>query len=196
MINEMDQAEAKRIVNLYHEIYPGIRIWYESVKRQLQKDRTLTNCFGRAVRFLGAWDDKLWKSAYSMLPQSTVVDSLNGGMESIYEDKSICGTEGLNGDVLAQVHDSVLMQFPISKLLDRTVFENLISRISDLTSPDITYSNRTFKIASDYKFGINWGEYNKDRNPGGMQEFEDYSSFVKSVNDWEKIRGEGALGMA
>ena len=196
MINEMDQAEAKRIVNLYHEIYPGIRLWYESVKRQLQKDRTLTNCFGRAVRFLGAWDDKLWKSAYSMIPQSTVVDSLNGGMESLYENKEICGTTGLNGDVLAQVHDSILLQFPISKLTDRTVFEGLVQKITDLTSPDITYSNRTFKIASDYKFGINWGEHNTERNPGGMQEFEDYDSFMATLKDWENIRGEGALGVA
>lgn len=196
MINEIDQAEAKRIVNLYHEIYPGIRIWYESIKRQLQKDRILTNCFGRSVRFLGGWDDKLWKSAYSAIPQSTVVDSLNEGMEKLYEDATVCGSAGLNGDILAQVHDSVLMQFPISKLKDRATFDKLIHTITDYTSPDITYSTRTFKIASDYKFGVNWGEFNKDRNPGGMQEFEDYDSFMKAIKDWEVIRGEGALGLA
>jgi DNA polymerase I-like protein with 3'-5' exonuclease and polymerase domains len=196
MINEIDQAEAKRIVNLYHEIYPGIRIWYESIKRQLQKDRILTNCFGRSVRFLGGWDDKLFKSAYSALPQSTVVDSLNEGMERLYEDTFVCGSAGLNGDTLAQVHDSVLMQFPISKLTNRETFNKLIHTITDYTSPDITYSNRTFKIASDYKFGLNWGEFNKDRNPGGTQEFEDYDSFMKAIKDWEVIRGEGALGLA
>ena len=196
MINEMDEAEAKRIVNLYHKIYPGIRIWYESIKRQLNKDRTLTNCFGRSVLFLGAWDDKLWKSAYSMQPQSTVVDSLNEGMESLYDDNQVCGTSGLNGDVLAQVHDSVLMQFPIANLRNRETFNALIAKIKDVTSPDITYSGRTFKIATDFKFGINWGEHNKDKNVGGMQEFEDYDSFIAALEVWEKIRGEGALGVA
>ena len=149
MINEIEIAEAKRIVNMYHEIYPGIRIWYESVKRELQKDRTLTNCFGRAVRFLDTWGDSLWKSAYSMLPQSTIVDSLNGGMVAIYEDRSITGPEGYNLDVLAQVHDSVLMQIPISFLRNRAIFEGLIHKITDYTSPDITYSGRTVKIARD-----------------------------------------------
>jgi DNA polymerase I len=192
MINEIEIGEAKPIVDGYHHIYPGIRIWYESVKRQLQKDRTLVNCFGRAVRFLDAWGDKLWKSAYSMLPQSTVVDSLNQGMERIYES-DLCHKDKLNADVLAQVHDSVLMQVPIAALKDQATFEHFIETIKDYTSPEITYTARTFKIASDFKFGLNWGGYNKDKNPGGMQEFEDYDSFMKNLEHWEKLRGEGTL---
>lgn len=191
LINEIEIKEAKRIVDLYHEIYPGIRIWYESIKRQLQKDRILTNCFDRAVRFLDMWGDSLWKSAYSMLPQSTIVDSLNGGMVRIYHDRSITGTEGLNLDILAQVHDSVLMQVPINAIRDRAVFEQLISTITDYTSPELTYSGRTFKIASDYKFGLNWGGHNDKNNPGGMQELDDHDSFMKALEQWERLRGEG-----
>lgn len=194
LINEIEIKEAKQIVAMYHEIYPGIRIWYEYIKRQLSKDRMLTNYFGRSVRFLGAWGDKLWKSAYSMLPQSTVVDSLNEGMERIYEDEELCGIENFNGDVLAQVHDSILMQFPIKALIDPNNFHNIIEKIRDYTSPSITYNGRTFKIASDYKFGINWGEFNADKNPGGMQEFEDYQSFMNALQGWENLRGEGTLG--
>lgn len=196
MINEIDQAEAKRIVNMYHSIYPGIRIWYETVKRTLHKDRELTNCFGRTVRFLGAWNDKLWKSAYSMLPQSTVVDSLNGGMESIYEDSYLCGSQELNGDVLAQVHDSVLMQFPISALKDRDTFDRVTGKITAYTSPEMSYNGRTFSIASDYKVGLNWGGYNKDKNVEGMQEVNDYEDFMAAVNEWEKLGGAGTLGVA
>lgn len=196
MINEIEIVEAKRIVNLYHEIYPGIRIWYESIKRQLSKDRILTNCFGRSVRFLGAWGDELWKSAYSMLPQSTIVDGLNKGMEAIYEDPEICGVTGLNGDVLAQVHDSVLMQFPISKLKDRATFEWLIEQIKDYTSPTMSYSGREFKIASDFKFGLNWGAYDPERNPEGMQEFEDYDNFMAALQKWENVSGSGANELA
>ena len=196
MINEIDQAEAKRIVTMYHTIYPGIRIWYESIKRQLQKDRTLTNCFGRSVRFLGAWGDSLWKSAYSMLPQSTVVDGLNQGMERIYEDPEICGVTGANADVLAQVHDSVLMQVPISFMRNEKNFNWLIEKIKDYTSPEMHYSGRTFKIASDFKFGLNWGGFDKEKNLNGMQEFEDYESFMKALQGWENTGGEGTLGLA
>lgn len=196
LINEIEIADAKPIVSGYHEIYPGIRIWYESIKRQLQKDRTLTNYFGRAVRFLDAWGDKLWKSAYSMLPQSTIVDSLNQGMAKIYETPWVCGKDGMNGDVLAQVHDSVLMQFPTKALLREDEFSSLLHFITDVTSPEIVYSARSFKIATDYKFGINWGEYHPERNPGGMRELDSYEEFMKALSDWEKIRGEGTLGLA
>lgn len=197
MINEIDESEAKRIVNMYHEIYPGIRVWYESIKRLLQKDRTLTNCFGRTVRFLGAWGDDLFKSAYSMLPQSTVVDSLNSGMASIYDDAEICGVEGANADILAQVHDSILMQVPITFLKIRENFNWFIERIKHETSPEMCYNGRTFKIASDFKFGLNWGEYNSEKNVNGMQEFEDYDSFIKALTVWETNNsGSGTLGLA
>lgn len=196
MLNEIDEAEAKRIISMYHSIYPGIHHWYETVKLHLQKSRTLTNCFGRTVRFLDAWGDDLFKSAYAMLPQSTVVDSLNTGMEELYEDPKVCGSSGANADILAQVHDSILMQFPIAFLRERENFEWALERIRVATSPEMMYNGRTFKIASDFKFGVNWGGYDKEKNPGGMQEFEDYESFMNALGDWEKLNGTGTVGLA
>lgn len=195
LINEMEIPEAKKIYNMYHSNYPGIKIWYDSVKGLLQKTRTLTNCFGRTVRFMGAWGEDLWKSAYAMLPQSTVVDSLNKGMVEIYNDQEICGKEGANTDILAQVHDSILMQIPISFLMEERNFNWFLRKITDYTSPDITYLLRTFKIASDYKFGFNWGGYDETGNPEGMQEFDDYESFVKKVKVWEELNGQRTLGV-
>lgn len=195
MINEIDISEAKRIVQMYHTIYPGIRIWYEDIKQQLKADRTLTNCFGRTIRFLGAWNDELWKSAYSALPQSTVVDGVNFGMQSIY-DSDLCQKIHFNADVLAQVHDSILIQVPIKNLLSRERFEYFREKIRDLTSHEMSYNGRTFKIASDFKFGLNWGGYDSDKNPGGMQEFEEYEDFMKALGGWEKLRGEGSIRLA
>ncbi len=195
MIYEIEEAEAKRIVAMYHHLYPGIKIWYESIKRQLSADRILTNCFGRSIRFLGSWDDKTWKSAYAAIPQSTVVDSLNDGMRRIYEDEELSGKRGLNLDILAQVHDSVLMQVPISNLLSGR-FQWFIDKVKDYTSPLLHYSGRDFKIASDFKFGMNWGEFSSEKNPGGMQEFETFEAFTNALKDWEKLRVEGTLGMA
>src|SRR5688572_5208929 len=163
MINEIDIAEAKRIVSMYHSIYPGIRIWYEDIKQQLKGDRTLTNCFGRTIRFLGAWNDDLWKSAYSALPQSTVVDGVNFGMESIYES-DLCQKTGFNADVQAQVHDSILMQVPIVNIMSKDRFDYFRESIREKTSHEMCYNGRTFKIASDFKFGINWGGYDPEKN--------------------------------
>jgi len=187
MINEIDEKEANRIVNMYHTIYPGIRIWYESIKRSLQKDRTLTNCFGRTVRFLDAWDRDLWRAAYSMIPQATVVDSLNSGMVKIYNDNELCGTGGYNMDVLAQVHDSILLQVPITFLAK--FYDSITDKITDYTSPMLSYNGRDFKIASDYKVGLNWGGYNKDKNPNGMVEVNNHEEFMAQLAEWEKLNG-------
>lgn len=190
LINEIEQTESKRIVNAYHAIYPGIRATYhEGVKRALQKERALTNCFDRKVRFMDAWGPDLWKAAYAMLPQSSVVDSLNKGMVKIYNNEKLCSRDGWNIDVLAQVHDSILLQVPIALVRmglagvhGATQFEDVQRRVFEDVSPELNYSGHTFKIATDMKMGLNWGQASKT-NPLGMQE-------IKSVSDVPKFLDE------
>ena len=184
LINEMDQREATRIIEMYHRIYPGIRVWYESIKRQLQRERSLTNCFGRKVRFMDAWGPDLWKAAYSMLPQSSVVDSLNKGLVKINHDSYICQTMEI--DLLAQVHDSILLQVPITCMTNTDLFPGVRDRVYDYVSPELTYNGRKFQIATDMKVGLNWGGYNKANNPTGMRE-------VKDIRDLPGILGDMGL---
>lgn len=169
LINEMEQSEAKNIVELYHHIYPGIRKYYESIKHQLQRDRYLTNCFGRRVRFMDQWGPDLWKAAYSMLPQSSVVDSLNQGMVKIYDDEELTGIQEANIDILAQVHDSILLQIPIKFAEDEARMSAIQQRVYKYISPQLEYNTRKFTIATDSKIGMNWGGAGKN-NPNGMRE--------------------------
>ena len=187
LINEIEQRESKRIVELYHQIYPGIRVWYEQIKRTLQKGRTLTNCFGRKVRFMDAYDHDMWKAAYSMLPQSSVVDSLNQGMIRIYEDTWI--TRECNVDILAQVHDSVLMQVPL-EIVRGPDFPELVRRCYEYASPEMHYNGRSFKVATDSKLGLNWGGASKT-NSQGMQDLklEDLPQLLETLN----VTGVGGL---
>lgn len=185
LMNEVELSEGKRVHNMYHNGYPGIRIWYEAVKRQLQRDRTLTNYFGRKCRFMGSWDNDLFKQAYSFLPQSTVVDSLNQGMVKIYADNDLCSSQGANIDILAQVHDSILMQVPISVIQDPTQHTKLEHKIYSYVSPQITYNSRTFKIATDSKFGFNWGGESKT-NPFGMRETHNHKDILSLLDSYEQ----------
>lgn len=188
LINEMEIPESRRIINLYHTIYPGIRMGlHEAVKKQLQKDRTLVNCFGRRVRFLGQWESSLWKSAYAMIPQSTVVDSLNTGMVLIYNNKWL--TTDLDIDILAQIHDSILIQIPIEHMANSATFHNLFDTCKTLLTPELRYNGNSFKIETDGKIGINWGSYNAKTNPLGMRDLKDYNS-VKTL--LESLDGAGA----
>lgn len=193
LLNEMEPTEARRIVNLYHEIYPGIRKSYEATKRQLQKDRTLTNCFGRKVRFMGEWDKDLWKSSYSFIPQSTVVDSLNQGMVRIYNDQLI--TRTWNVDILAQVHDSILMQVPLEVVRNKDAFLALMQKIYDYTSPTLSYNGNEFTIATDAKIGFNWGGKHKVSNLEGMRDYETYEDVVELLA-LRGANGEGTLELA
>lgn len=186
LINEIEPNEGKIAVELYHTIYPGIRMWYESVKRLLQRDRTLTNCFGRRVRFMDAWGPDMWKAAYSMLPQSTVVDSLNQGMVRIYHDNKVCASDRCNVSLAAQVHDSILLDFPnwlLSQEFAPLHIPDIFDRLLDYTSPELCYNNRKFKIATDMKIGKNWGSYHKDRNPLGMRELKDVKDLSEILGD-------------
>lgn len=195
LINEMPQAEGKRIFNLYHQIYPGITKWYEAIQHTLRHGRVLENCFGRKVRFLGQWGDDLFKSAYSMIPQSTVVDSLNSGMVKIYNDKRI--TKEFNLDILAQVHDSILMQVPLEVLADKKLYEELWMLLDDYTSPTLEYNTEKFKIASDLKMSCsNWGSFNKEQNPNGMQDVSCHDDVLKIIENWEKSSGSGTGELA
>lgn len=188
LINELTQAEGKQDVDLYHRIYPGIRVWYEAVKRQLQKDRTLTNCFGRKVRFMDQWGTDLWKAAYSMLPQSTVVDSLNQGMCKVYHDDLL--TEEYDIDLLAQVHDSILTQVPLTHLRNIGHIQNLVY---DYLSPELEYTGRKFKIPTDMKIGLNWQGYHQTRNPLGMREVHNLQEIPTILGEWRVSKGDEGL---
>ena len=187
---ELEQSFSKWVVEKYHTVYPGIRLWYKAVQNQLAKDRTLVNCFGRRLRFLDQWGNDLFKAAYSALPQSTQVDGLNIGLCSIYEDPYICARDAINADLLAQVHDSILLQFPASVLQVEQDFRKVMAHVYELVSPEMEYHGRKFKIPTDMKVGLNWGAHHREQNQGGMIEVD-----LDSPNFLEKVReyvGSGA----
>jgi len=164
LINDMLERDAKRVIEGYHSIYPGIRQAYEGIKHKLGKDRTLINPFGRKYRFLGKWGHDLFKQAYSYLPQSTVGDVLNGfgysgGILGIYGQQCRESIPALLPlEQLIQVHDSLLTQYPADKLdemAETCVF------ISNALNPTIEYEGRSFTIETDLKIGFNWGDMEK-----------------------------------
>jgi hypothetical protein len=149
IINELTEKEAKFVVEFYHDGYPGIRRYYDWIKAELQRSgRVLENMFGRPYRFLGHWDQELWKSAYSFIPQSTVGELVNRGMASIYNDNS----ESLrNAEIVQQVHDNILLQIPVSDPL----LGDAILKAKHHMEPKLTWGGREFVIATDLKVGYN-----------------------------------------
>lgn len=154
--NEMEEGDAKKIVDFYKErAYPGVPLYHEAIRRELKNEhRTLVNCFGRKVVLRGAWDAKLWKKAYSFKPQSTVVDMVNRAMGLWYENDE----QYMRAlELLAQVHDSLLGQYTLSGKRDQFIdLARACQDIDKYISPKCTYSGRDFYVKTDMKIGLDW----------------------------------------
>ena len=147
----LDLREARRCCDLYHRAYPAIRIWHSHIRTQLGKDRTLTNLFGRKRRFLDRWGDDLFKAAYAYIPQSTVAQLLNKGLIECYERQTSANYHHLRWvDLLSQVHDSVLFQFPVS--YTEGLARSIIS-IKEFIEVPLIANGRSFVIRTDAKIG-------------------------------------------
>lgn len=152
MAADIGEKESKHIVELYHRAYPGIRnTFHDRIRTQLSKNRTITNCFGRKRIFMDRWGDDLFKAAYAQIPQSSVGDMVNIAIPAIYNDNVYYMRKV---DFLGQVHDSILIQYPIANIAD--LYYTIKSCIEYLDIPMI-YSGRTFTIPTDVKIGLSWG---------------------------------------
>lgn len=168
--NEILEAESKVIVEKYHAAYPGIRAnYYENIRKQLQKDRTLTNLFSRKRTFFDRWDDKLLNDAYAFPPQSTLVDLVNRGIRAQWHDQEKWWKRRI--DLLAQVHDSVLFQW-LLKMFEYRMCAQAVIDFGHKLNPTLSWEGREFTIRNDVKMGLNWGQYHPEHNPVGMKELD------------------------
>ena len=150
---EIPENQGKWILDRYHLAYPEIRKGYHAgVKKQLLINRTLTNLMGRKTLFLGEWGDKLWKAAYSCIPQGTTGDKINEhGLIYIYYDQ----VNFPDVELLTQVHDSISFQIPLStSWLDHARILKMIRR--SLETPLSTSYGREFVIPAELKMGRNF----------------------------------------
>ena len=150
---DMELKYAKQCYALYHNAYPGLSLWHQHIRNKLGKDRTLENLFGRKRRFLNRWNEDLFKAAYSYIPQSTVGQLLNWGIVETYYQQDLVGFEFLRKwDLLNQVHDSMVFQYPID---DLEGLAKTIKQIQKNLDPKLYCNGRQFVIKTDCKIGLN-----------------------------------------
>ena len=186
---EIPESAGKLIVERYHTAYPGVRKNFHSyVKACLTANRTLTNLMGRKTMFMGNLAnqyerDKIFKEAYSCIPQGTVGDVINErGMNYVYYED---GFEEL--ELLMQVHDSIKFQIPIS-IGWRRHAEMLIRIKRSLETPLVTHYGREFSIPADLSIGLNMDKSNMKQLKGSN--FSENSAVLASkLSDiYEQLR--------
>lgn len=144
-------AMAAEFQDKYFEPFWAIRKWQQIRTKELQLTKALTTVLGRKRRFHGRLNDReTWKEAIAYLGQSPTADSINYITLALHRALP-------EVQLLLQVHDSLLMQVPVSRAND------LIPEISRLFSVPITVSapngtTITHAIPSDISVGWNWGK--------------------------------------
>ena len=120
---EVTEKVAKYLVESVHTAYPQIRESYHTlIKGMLKTDRTVINLFGRKRIFMGPVIPNppqvplsacvaTYREGYAQLPQSTTADKINDqGLNYIhYNQQDFHPVE-----LLAQIHDSIVFQIPLS----------------------------------------------------------------------------------
>ena len=97
--------ETERIQKWYFGLAPEIRAWQERIKKQVTQRKFVQNAFGYRMHFFDKIEGTIFNQAVAWIPQSTVGCLINRAYVAI--DKELPEV-----DVLLQVHDSLMGQFP------------------------------------------------------------------------------------
>lgn len=103
----LSKKEATNVLESYHRLFPGIRLWHNRIRSEVAGRRMLQTPLGRQRYFYGRVGDDMFREAYAYRPQSTVPDVMNHLI--LYLSK-VRAERNLNFGLLLQVHDSVLLE--------------------------------------------------------------------------------------
>ena len=98
-------AHADALQRKWFGMHPGIKEWHSDVEDQLLIDKTVRNAFG-FHRIYFDRPEGLLPEALAWIPQSSVAIIINKGWDNL------CTHLSTKVEVLMQVHDSLVMQWP------------------------------------------------------------------------------------
>src|SRR6056297_2882497 len=148
---ELQETQARLIVEGYHNKYPEIRsVFHNYVRSCLRTSRVIPNLLDRKRHFYDALEDETFKQAYSYIPQSTVGDIITQwGFEPIYYDQTGFFTPV---ELQNQVHDSMGFQLPLNIGWYRIAEINMAIK-QNLEQPLTSPHGTQFTIPADFCMG-------------------------------------------
>jgi len=162
LINELPEAEAKQLMEEVHRGYPQIRNGYHTmIQDMLKSSRTVTNLFGRTRLFLGPIYEsypntpryactETFRQAYAHFAQSTCADKVNEqGIEYIYYNQNLFKPI----ELLAQIHDSIVFQIPLT--VKWTEQAKMLLLIKQSLETPLIWHDREIPTPVDLAIGFN-----------------------------------------
>lgn len=144
----------------YFAAFPGIKDYQTFIRGKVENQEHIITPLG--VRFLlfgRPWDDSTYKEGLAKIPQSMVGSIIALGMWRIYHQLPKI-------ELLFQVHDAILFQFPKGEYdMVRQALELMTIPIPITGVDGVT---RTLKIATEAAVGKNWGHHNTKEAKGRL----------------------------
>lgn len=150
----IEEREAKRIIETYFEVFPGIRIRQANIRKEVAQRRMLRTPMGRERHFYGRMNDATFREAYAYSPQSVIPDITNTLMLKLWDERDY-----LDEDMkfLLQVHDSLLLQVSEARVAEVAAF----AKDTTAWHPEILLPGGKLVIPTDVEVGMRWGRLEK-----------------------------------
>jgi DNA polymerase I-like protein with 3'-5' exonuclease and polymerase domains len=178
-------AVATVFQNKYFREFRGIPSWHKIKAKELQTTGTLTNLFGRVRHFHDRLDaDGTLREAIGWLGQSCTAGVTNRAMLRVWALQ--IQMPWLELEILAQVHDSLLIQF--NPLYEAEVIELVLTAMSipiTVTSP--TGETRTVSIPLEPSVGWNWAKRHKSKETGQVHNLDGLVEIKPGMTD-DRVR--------
>lgn len=158
---------AQEFQDAYFEAFPGIAKWQHHTAKTLQTTASLTNLFGRRRNFHDRLDSMATlREGLGYLGQSTTSDYLNRCILNLWDFQKT----GAPFEFLAQVHDSVLIQYePEQEELVLKMIKNACEVDIETTAPNGLTLSRQIPI--EISVGWNWSA-ESEHNPDGLKKVD------------------------
>lgn len=158
--------QVKEFQAAYFRGFPEIPKYHQWVKDQLKDPSHIITPYGFRRFFFGRHsDDSTIREAIACGPQSMTASEINIGLMNVWRANKV--------QLLVQVHDSLLFQYP-EELED----EIIPWALESLRAPKELVAGRQFCVPTEAKVGWNWGDvvFNKDgsvkENPDGLIKYK------------------------
>jgi len=163
----ISKEQSEYFIATKHHLYPEIKEdFHYNVRKAAESSKMLFNLHGHPYCITQPYFRETdWKELYSWIPQSTVGEITNIAYVAMQQ---FIERENLAWDLLANTHDSYLLQCPISDVLEcaKKSKEFMGQR---MISP---FDGSEFQMRSEASAGFNWRPFHKDKNPQGLQEIK------------------------
>jgi len=144
---------------IYFRAFPAHLRWHQWVRETIQREGVLVSLLGRKRQFWGRrTDPEVLRAAIAYDPQGSLGDIVNRGMINLWR-LNLC-------QLLMQVHDAVVVQYPEEKE------DEIVPKIQAALRYPVRIKDREMIIPYGCKTGWNFGEFNEKTNPEGLKSYK------------------------